>query len=194
MTDKKTTKPKRAKRKAAKAESNFALADVKENAAMRVCAARAKITLRGKPEDESFLSAAQNALGFALPLSVGKSSSSNGATVLCLSPDEWILWSPDANRAPLLAKLQESIADIHAAAVDISDYYTVLELRGKNAADILSSGCPLDCPQMPAGACAQTHHGAAQILIYKNNEETFDIQVRISFAPYLWRRFETAAE
>ena len=193
MTDKKT-KPKRAKRKAAQAESNFALADVKENAAMRVCAPRAKITLRGKPDDESFLSATQNALGFALPLSVGKSSSNNGATALCLSPDEWMLWSPDAKRESLLAKLEKSLSEVFAAAVDISDYYAVLELRGENAADILAAGCPLDCSQMRAGDCAQSHHGAAQILIYKNDDESFDIQVRISFAPYLWRRFETAAE
>ena len=46
--------------------------------------------------------------------------------------------------ADLLAKLTAELADIHHAATDLTDYYTVIELTGDAAAEVLARGCPLD--------------------------------------------------
>ena len=178
------------------ATEHFPLDGEPGNSQMAVAEVRAKIVLRGRSDDMAFAAAAQSALGFALPTKTGTAAQSAAndiaITALCLAPDEWMLWAADNKRTALLGRLRESLGDVFGAAVDVSDYYLVIKLNGDNADDILASGCPLDLAQVQVGECAQSHHGQAQILIYRT-AAGYDIQTRISMASYLWRRFQTAA-
>lgn len=164
--------------------------------AMRIMPVCAKITLRGKLEDAAFAAAAKSALGFAPPEGVGKTTTGKtpdgiSITMLCLGPDEWMLWAADDERESLLGILRQSFDGIFAAVVDVSDYYAIIRLAGEDAEQRIASGCPLDTAQLPVGNCAQTHHGAAQIVLYRT-AQGFDIQTRISMTAYLQTRLQTA--
>lgn len=183
------------------AMANFPLDDEKAGGdarGMRVMDVCAKIILRGKTEDAAFVAAAKLALGFALPDVVGKTTTGaaktgdgTDITALCLAPDEWMLWAADDARESLLGELREALGGIFAAAVDVSDYYAIIRLDGDKAEEMLSSGCPLDLSQLKVGECAQSHHGAAQILI-RRTRAGYDLQTRISMARHLWMRLQTA--
>ena len=72
---------------------------------------------------------------------------------------------------------------------DVSDYYVVMRLSGPEARVVLAKGSPFDVHprSFDVGACAQTRFANASILLRLVGEApTFDIQVRWSFAPYLW--------
>ena len=78
----------------------------------------------------------------------------------------------------------------------ISDYYINIKIFGKNALRILKKGCPLNFDQHMSkpGDCAQTYIAKTSVLIVQSdNKPTFDIQVRWSFAEYLWNWLESAA-
>ena len=155
----------------------------------------AKINLRGDPNNARFMSAAAEALGVALPTEPNTTATAktgtetDDATVFWLGPDEWLLHCNLARADTVLQQLQQKLAPLHHAATDVTDYYTVLELSGKDAAATLARGCPLDLHErvFKATHCAQTRFGNAGVLLYKPGAEPdFQIQVRWSFAVYVW--------
>ena len=148
-----------------------------------------KINLRGNADDETFLRAVNDALGMQLPLTANTVTVGDNGTIFWLAHDEWLLHCDIKDAADLLAKLTAELADIHHAATDLTDYYTVLELTGDAAAEVLARGCPLDLhdDKFGIGACAQSRFGNATILLYKHEKHAFQIQIRWSFADYLWQ-------
>ena len=146
-----------------------------------------KIILRGKGDDEAFVAATTAALGVAPPepnqtVAVG---GGDDELLLWLAPDEFMLWTPRGEER--LRAL--NFGDAHAVAVDVSDYYTVVRVSGELAEKTLAHGCPLDLPQMPAGACAQSRFRNAAVLLRKSGggkAPVYDAQVRWSFAAYFW--------
>ena len=164
-----------------------------------------KINLRGNPNDAQFLNAAGEALGMPLPVDAGTTSvgtSAAGGTsadtsaasseiIFWLGPDEWLLHCDLERTETLLQKLSAKLTptSIHHAATVVTDYYTVLELKGENAGAVLARGCPLDthARRFKATHCAQTRFGNASILLYKPDAEpSFHLQVRWSFTEYVW--------
>ena len=156
-----------------------------------------KITIRGKSCDAAFVSAAESALGAALPLTPNTVAKAGGAKILWLSPEEWLLWTADEKRGEALKRLEEAFAGIQSTAVDVSDYYTIIKTSGARAEEALSHGCPLDFrpSAFAPGTCAQTRFRNASILLYKADDaQGFDVQVRWSFAEYLWDYFVKVGE
>ena len=160
-------------------------------AKQEVPAPLAKIILRGRGEDEAFLAAVKTALAPNVPTTPNSTTKvDKDSRLLWLGPDEWLLWTADGKRQKTIDALQKAVEGQHAAVVDVSDYYTVIRLSGKGAADILSHGCPLDLRDnaFPVGSCAQSHFRNAGILLYRH-EDGYDVQIRWSFAQYLWDYF-----
>lgn len=151
---------------------------------------RAKIVLRGKCDDEQFMTAVQNALGLSLPTTVNKTTRDKNYSVLCTGPDEWMVWADDGDGQRVLSLLQDAVKDTFAALADVSDYYTIIRINGDYAERILAAGCPLDLQK--TDECAQSRYANAAILLCRAGDD-FDVQVRWSFAAYLWRYFETVA-
>lgn len=149
-----------------------------------------KTIIRGKGGD--FHAAAQNTLDIKeMPAANSSVSLGGKSTLLWLSPDEWLLWSgSEAAHRKQLAALQAAFAAPHAAAIDVSDYYTLIRLGGSKATDVLAHGCPLDLRDsaLPPGACAQSHYRNAGMLLYRG-KSGYDVQVRWSYAHYLWSYF-----
>lgn len=149
-----------------------------------------KVNLRGDKDDPVFASAINTALGVDLPVAPNTVAFNDQYSVYWLGPDEWLVHCAQDEQPEVVSRLQESLRGRHAAVTDVSDYYFVLRLSGDKAREVLSKGTPFDVhPRVfGVGACAQTCFGHASILLHcVDDAPVFDIQVRWSFAEYLWR-------
>jgi sarcosine oxidase subunit gamma len=151
--------------------------------------AMARYVLRGRPEA---LSAAEGALGFALPREACRSASLNGTYALWLGPDEWLLLS--APEAGLGDRLEAAMGAHPHSLVEVSDRQIGLVVGGPEAEAVLSVGCPLDLDQaaFPVGMCTRTVLSKAEIVLWRTGPETFHLEVWRSFGAYL-RAFLTAS-
>ena len=149
-----------------------------------------KIILRGKSEDGDFTAAVKNVLKCELPMMPNTTTCSSSTRLLWLGPEEWLLWVKYSAVKKQLALLQKALGGRHAALINVSDYYTIIHLSGEKTAQVLAHGCPLDMrdKQLPVGCCAQSHYRNAAVLLYRT-EDGCDVQVRWSFAQYLWHYF-----
>lgn len=149
-----------------------------------------KVNLRGDAGDPAFRSAAEGGLGLELPVEANTWCSNGDDAVFWLGPNEWLIHCADGAQVSMIEQLGRALVDIHSAVTDVSDYYMVLRLTGEKARELLSKGTPLDLHPtiFQSGMCAQTRFGHASILIgCMDDAPVFDIQVRWSFAEYLWQ-------
>lgn len=149
----------------------------------------ARHVLRGRPEA---MSAAEGALGFALPREACRSASLNHTHALWLGPDEWLLLS--APNASLGDRIEAAMGAHPHSLVEVSDRQIGLVVAGPEAEAVLSVGCPLDLDQtaFPVGMCTRTVLSKAEIVLWRTGPDTFHLEVWRSFGAYL-RAFLTAS-
>jgi sarcosine oxidase subunit gamma len=113
-----------------------------------------------------------------------------------MGPDEWLVLSTQDMAAMLERALRDAFAGEHAAVVDVSSGYTVIDIAGDSVRDVLASGCPLDLhPRAFAdGRCTQTHFFKAGVTLVRSGEHRFQVIVRRSFAEYCCLMLLDAAE
>lgn len=147
-----------------------------------------KVNLRGDASDPAFTEAVKDVLGCAPPTEPNTTATTADHTVFWLGPDEWQIHCPEDGQYALIARLRDALDGRHAAVVDVSDYYVVMRLSGGKALEVLSKGTSLDLhPRAFAvGRCAQTVFGHATVLLHKVEDQVVDLQVRWSFAGYVW--------
>ena len=149
--------------------------------------------LRGKPDDNAFTAAAENALGVALPTAPRQSAEKDTLTILRLSPDEWLLKSPWQDKTALATRLQRTLANQHAQIVDNSGGYTGLELRGDAVATVLRHLTPYPVENLAAGEVIGTVMEAAHITLHKHGATHYSLIIRRSFADYVWKLLAKAS-
>ena len=148
-----------------------------------------KVNVRGNPEDTSFTVAVEKVLSVELPLVPNTTSGNEDYTVFWLGPNEWLIHCGEDKQTDLTAALHESLQGQHVAVTDVSDYYLVIRISGSKARELLSKGTPFDMHTsvFKQGGCVQTCFGHATILLHCVDENSiFDLQVRWSFAEYVW--------
>ena len=156
---------------------------------LREMGLKGKLNIRGDASNSAFTGAIVETLGLELPATANTFSEYQSRRLYWLGPDEWLLHCDLDETETLQASLENALADAHLAITDVSDYYTVLRLRGPNARALIRKGCPLDLhhESFPKGNVAQTRFGHASVLLrYRDDGETWDIQVRWSYAEYGW--------
>lgn len=144
-------------------------------------------TLRGDPCDEGFRTTTEAALGLALPTTPNTVAGNDTHLVAWMGPDEWLIQSRRAQAATApLTRLAEQLVGRFALIVDVSSGYTVIELRGPRAADVLAKGCALDLhPKVfGSGQCAQTRFFDAAVLL-RRTDDGISMTARRSYAPYV---------
>ncbi|WP_247422175.1 sarcosine oxidase subunit gamma [Ralstonia pseudosolanacearum] len=154
------------------------------------------VNVRGELTDPAFLTAFERVIGCRPPAAPNTVARSAEYDVLWLGPDEWLVRSRGPVRAGVLeAKLAQAVQGSYAAAVDVGSGYTVVEISGKRARDVLTRGCPLDLhPRaFKPGQCAQSHYFKASIVLIPIGNDTYEIVVRRSFADYFVRIMVDAA-
>ncbi|WP_259782280.1 sarcosine oxidase subunit gamma [Aestuariispira ectoiniformans] len=156
-----------------------------------------KVTLRGNPEDKKFLKAVEDVLGVALPLKPCSFNSGATYTAYWVGPDEWQIYTPEDGQNALVTALRAALEGMHSQVVDVSDYYVVIRISGPAAREVLMKGSPLDVhPRaFQAGQVRGTRFANATIQLSQvDDAPTFDVQIRWSFAEYLWNYFLEAAK
>ena len=122
------------------------------------------------------------AVGHKVPAGIGETAGG----VLCLGPDEWLLRLPEGSSIPTADGLPLSVVDISERAVS-------LVLEGPRAIDVLSSGCPRDLSKFAVGYGSRTIYETVEIVLIREAEERWSIEVWRSFAPWLHLALVTAA-
>jgi sarcosine oxidase subunit gamma len=162
---------------------------------------RGVVNLRGNARSKNFTSAFQEAMGFALPTKALSSANHGQVTALWMSPDEWLIVTP-GDGPGTEATLRQAFGGQHVSVADVSDNYTVVEVSGANARDVLAKGCPLDLHprEWPAGQVGGSLVAKANVVLHRCDDGSdaanarFELYVRRSFAEYLWLWLEDAAK
>ena len=181
------------------------------------------LNLRGDPNSDRFMQAAEAALGqplpalantfrAAAPVQRGRTPADNmrghalnpstASTPFCtiywLGPDEWLVVSSLGTENETAEQLAENLAGQRYSLVDMTGGQLMMRLRGPRAREVLARGCTLDLhPRaFKAGQCAQSTLAKTSMLIaLADDVPTFDIIIRRSFAEYAarWLRHSGAS-
>jgi sarcosine oxidase subunit gamma len=155
---------------------------------LREIADRGMIDLRGLASDPAFMSAAHDALGFALPTAPRSSAAWGDVQVLWLSVDQWLILSTRSKAHEILANLRTALRGIHSLAVDVSGMRAVIRLEGEGCREVLMKGTSLDLldPAYKPGTCRRMRYAEIAALLHVVEEDVFDVYVFRSYAQYTW--------
>jgi sarcosine oxidase, subunit gamma len=112
-----------------------------------------------------------------------------GATeggIACLGPDEWLMRAAAGTVIP-------AGEDLPIAITDISDRALCFIIEGARAAEVLMSGCPLDLETFAVGRATRTIYETVEVILIREAEDLFHVEVWRSFAPWLWTALTKAA-
>lgn len=149
-----------------------------------------KLVLRGDPQ--SISDAALAIAGVSPPVDTCTSTRSGETAMLWIGPDErWIITAPETE-AGMAADLERRLAGVRHQIVDVTDYYTAIELAGPRARDMLMKLTTLDLHPRAfnEGTVAGSMFGRTQATLWLREEgpegPEFILLVRASTADYLW--------
>jgi len=149
-----------------------------EGKAVRLSHAEGKVRYSMRARDPAVL---EGVLGRALPRRIGDTLDG----IACLGPDEWYVVLPDNFDLPRGEGLPVSVVDVSSRAVG-------LVLEGPGALAVLSSGCPLDLAKMGVGRATRTVFETVEIVVWRETEDRWHVEVWRSFATWLWHAFLAA--
>ena len=150
-----------------------------------------KINLRGKNKD--FITKIGKELSIILPTDSNTSSGNDKLNILWLSPDEWLIYSndkidPKSNNS-LEDKLFNEISIVKLGAVtNVTDHWVMINLKGKNVFELLSTGCPFNFNNFKNsnGAVIQTILNHTDVIMHNKDINDLNLFVRRSFSNHLW--------
>jgi len=146
------------------------------------------LNLRGRSDDSHFVKGIDGVLSLELPIKPGTFSANDLAAIFWLGPDEWLIISNrPANSLQL--KLREALRG-HIAVTDVSGGYTKIRLVGPSLPSVLQKASGYDfeawlLDDTNQSRCAQTNFAKATALVVLNEDNSFDVVVRRSFADYI---------
>ena len=126
--------------------------------------------------------ALETVLGVKIPKKIGETVGS----IACLGPDEWLM------RAPAGTKISMG-QGLPLAITDVSERSLCLIAEGPRAAKLLMSGCPQDLDRFAVGKASRTIYETVEIILIRQSEECFHVEVWRSFAPWLCAALSAAA-
>lgn len=142
--------------------------------------------------DPGSLDAVSKALDVTLPSRIGKRAASETRSALCLGPDEWEILAGEEERAEIEAAFAAIYAIAPHSLTDISDREITIAIEGEQAAELLSVACPIDLSQLASGDAKRTVFDSAQVVLYREAEDSFRMQVWRSFLPHVWELLNIA--
>ena len=155
------------------------------------------ISLRGNAADAAFVAAATKVLGCPLPTqpcTFSQSGTQSGdVTALWLSPDEWMISTSRAGHPALLQGLTQSLTGIRAQIADNSGGYTQVLVEGVKAREVLSHCTVYDLDHLSEGHVVGTTFGKSSVYLRRAGTG-YCLLLRRSFADYIWRYLERAAQ
>lgn len=131
------------------------------------------------------LDGASNAFGVALPGKVGQGAVRTDRAAWCLGPDDWLLHAPEGEQSAICADFDSLRATTPHSLTVISDREFTLQVSGPSVLELLSCGSPLDLSRMAVGCAKRTLFDTAQIVLIRDAEDAFRMEVWRSFFPHV---------
>ena len=147
-----------------------------------VLPAVARLNLRIAPAN---LEVASAAYGLPLPIKIGQGVAKNGHAAWCLGPDEWLLHAPEAEQSAIVADFAKARTNAPHSLTVISDREFTIAITGPRAQELLSVACPLDLSRMAPGTAKRTLFDSAQVVLIRDADDAFRIEVWRSFFPHV---------
>lgn len=151
-----------------------------------------KFILRADPKLVADL--VHGAAGSKLPTEALTSATAGDRSILWLGPDEWMIVTAPEDADRRLVAARAALAQVHHQLVDVGDYYTIIELSGPRAREILMKLTTLDLhPRaFKTGMVAGSTFAHANAWVWQTADDAaergpvFRVIVRWSMADYLW--------
>lgn len=133
-------------------------------------------------------------VGLGLPTTALASATAGDTSLLWLGPDEWMLITAPESAGEILANVRNVLRGIHHQLVDVSDYYTAIEIAGPKAREALMKLTTLDLhPRaLKQGMVAGSVFGHCNPWLWQKQDDSaeggpvFHLFIRWSMADYLW--------
>ncbi|MEX3315217.1 sarcosine oxidase subunit gamma [Sulfitobacter sp. PS-8MA] len=149
----------------------------------------ARFNLRIDPKDRA---AAASAFGLSLPAKIGEGAQQGDRAAYCLGPDEWLLHAAESDQQAIVAAFDALRPATPHSLVVISDRELSLSIKGPAAAELLSVGCPIDLSRLPIGGAKRSVFDYAQVVLIRDAEEAFRLEVWRSYMPHVQGILEIA--
>lgn len=143
--------------------------------------------------DPAGLAEASTAFGLDLPARIGAVAAAGGKIAVRLGPDEWYLMAPPAGQAAVEDAFAAFYARLPHSLVDIGHREVGIEIEGAGAVLALQSALPFDVEAMPVGSGCRTLFDKAQIVLLREAQDRFRIEVWRTFATHVWGLLEAAS-
>ncbi|HLZ64970.1 MAG TPA: sarcosine oxidase subunit gamma family protein [Aliidongia sp.] len=143
----------------------------------------ARFSLRIDPAE---LARASQAFGLTLPAVIGDAVSADGKIAICLGPDEWYLIAPSTAQQAVESAFAALYSAVPHSLVDVGHREVGIEIEGADAVLALRSAIAFDIEAMPVSTGCRTIFDKAQIVLVRESEERFRIEVWRSFASHVW--------
>lgn len=131
------------------------------------------------------LGAASKAFGLPLPGKIGQGAVKDDRAAWCLGPDEWLLHAPEVEQVAIVADFAAARANAPHSLTVISDREFPIAITGHGAQELLSVACPLDLSRMAPGTAKRTLFDTAQVVLIRDADDAFRIEVWRSFFPHV---------
>lgn len=136
--------------------------------------------------DATSIAKAGQALGFKLPKEIGSRTDVKTGYAAKLGPDEWLIKTAETERDNITSKFAELYSQTPHSLTDISDREITILLEGDRVTDLIAIGNPLDLRKFETGTSVRTLFDTAQIVLHRDREDCFRIDVWRSFFPHVW--------
>lgn len=113
-----------------------------------------------------------------------------------MSPDELLVMCPYDEVTMSLEKINKTIAQQHALAVNVSDARAVFQVKGPLARDVMAKLAPVDLApdQFTPGMFRRTRMAQVPAAFWMRDDETFQIICFRSVAQYMFDLLKVAAQ
>lgn len=128
---------------------------------------------------------ASKVLGLTLPAKIGQGAQHGDRAAYCIGPDEWLLHAAEADQSAIVSAFDAARSETPHSLTVISDRELTISITGSAAADLLSTGCPLDLSRMAVGSAKRTVFDYAQVVLIRDAKEAFRIEVWRSYFPHV---------
>ncbi|WP_417605989.1 sarcosine oxidase subunit gamma [Primorskyibacter flagellatus] len=142
----------------------------------------ARFNLRIAPAD---LAVASRIFGLTLPAKIGEGARNGDRAAYCIGPDEWLLHAVEADQSAIMSGFDTARAETPHSITVLSDREIIIGITGPAAIDLLSTCCPLDLSRMAVGHAKRTVFDYAQVVLIRDGDDAFRLEVWRSFFPHV---------
>ncbi|WP_299144813.1 sarcosine oxidase subunit gamma family protein [uncultured Tateyamaria sp.] len=153
------------------------------------------ITLRGDLAASAVKAAAQSAAGVAVP-GPGQANCTGDSGLCWMSPDELLVLCPYGDVSDHVQRMQDSLGDVHALAVDVSDARASFTVTGPHARDVMAKLAPVDFhpDAFQSGMFRRTRMAQVPVAFWMRDSDSFQIICFRSQARYVFDLLSVAAQ